>query len=264
MEVRGVLGKMRVTDGDPIAYALTLGDTRVAMNDLLGGELRVTFSGERVCRVCGRRVEALYGEGFCARDFASSPLSAPCIVRPELCEAHLGRGRDVAWEATHHNRTHIVYLADSGGLKVGVTGDAPHTRWIDQGAAAAVCIAEVPYRKLAGEIEVALKASFSDRTAWQRMLTATSVDLDGLRAARARAVALVPDALRACVIADAALVTMRFPMRAIPTKVRSVDLGKTAEARGRLLGIRGQYLVFEDGAVLNIRRHTGFDVTLRA
>ncbi len=264
MEVSGVLTKMRVADGDPISYELHLGDARVAMNDLLGAALTVTFSGLRVCRVCGTRVDELFGEGFCRRDFESSPLNAPCIVRPELCEAHLGRGRDPAWEEAHHHRAHVVYLADSGGVKVGVTGDNPLTRWIDQGAAAAVRIAEVPYRRIAGEIEVALKATFSDRTAWQRMLTSTGFDRDALLRARSCAVELIPEALRVYALADDPVVLMRFPMRATPAKVRSVDLGRQPEARGRLIGIRGQYLLFEGGAVLNVRRHTGFDVTLRA
>ena len=31
---------------------------------------------------------------------------------------------------------------------------------------------------------------------------------------------------------------------------------------GRLWGIKGQYLIFDDGSVLNIRKHNGYNITL--
>lgn len=265
MQVRGTLAKMRTALGDPIAYSLHLGDEVVSLNALLGEEISLVFTGARYCRVCGKRVRTLYGEGFCWPDFERDAANSPCIVRPELCEAHLGGGRDPAWEARYHHQPHAVYVADSGGLKVGVTGaDNTVPRWIDQGASAGARIAVVPYRRLAGDIEVALKATLSDRTAWQRMLAADACDLDALREAQAGAIASIPSELAEHARVDEPIVALKYPMLSRPTKVRGVDLGKAPTARGRLVGIRGQYLVFGDGAALNVRRHTGFQVTLDA
>lgn len=265
MDAAGPLSKMRVTPGEPVRYTLALGGDDVAVNELLGAPLALTFTGVRSCRVCGARVERLFGEGYCYPHFLSDPSASPCIIRPELCEAHLGGGRDPAWEAAYHLRPHVVYLAHSGGVKVGVTGaDHAGTRWIDQGAAAALRLAETPYRRLAGEIEVALKERFSDRTVWQRMLRGDPVDPDELLRARRDALAAVPDALARWCLADDAVTALVYPVSAYPAKVRSVDLGREGAVTGRLVGVRGQYLLFEGGAALNVRRHTGHHVTLRA
>lgn len=216
------------------------------------------------CRVCGARVRALSGEGYCWSDFLADPSASPCIVRPELCEAHLGRGRDVAWERAQHDRPHVVYLADSGGLKVGVTtADYTTTRWIDLGARAALRIAETPHRRAADEIEVALKAVVSDKTAWQRMLSGRTPPVD-LRTERERIVAAIPAAHVAWVLADEAPTTLDYPLLAQPAKLKSVNLSDVPNVRRRLVGVRGQYLLFEEGLVFNVRRHTGYEVILRA
>jgi len=265
MDAAGPLSKMRVTPGEPVAYTLPLGDDAVAVNDLLGAPLTVTFTGARYCRVCGERVKKLFGEGYCYPHFLSDPSASPCIIRPELCEAHLGGGRDPAWEAAYHLRPHVVYLAHSGGVKVGVTGaDYTRTRWIDQGASAALRIAETPYRRLAGEIEVALKEHFSDRTPWQRMLAGAPWDPDELLRARRDALAAIPASHAAYGLADDPVTALVYPVAQHPTKPRSVDLGREGAVSGRLVGVRGQYLLFEGGAALNVRRHTGHHVTLRA
>ncbi len=123
------------------------------------------------CVSCGRGVTKFYGQGFCFPCFRDAPEASECIVRPELCRAHLGEGRDPAWERDHHDTEHFVYLSHTGGIKVGVTrGTQVPVRWIDQGAVLALPIARTPYRQLAGAIEVALKAHFADRTNWRKML----------------------------------------------------------------------------------------------
>jgi hypothetical protein len=157
--------------------------TEIDLNAWVGRPIRIEHTGGYTCTRCGRHVQKLFGEGFCYPCLRDAPEAAECIVKPELCEAHLGRGRDPAWEDAHHNQPHAVYLAVTSAVKVGVTRKTQiPTRWIDQGAAWAVQIAEVPYRQLAGRIEVALKALYTDRTAWQRMLkgeTLEGIDLAG-------------------------------------------------------------------------------------
>jgi hypothetical protein len=41
-----------------------------------------------------------------------------------------------------------------------------------------------------------------------------------------------------------------------------MQLAKEPLVEGRLIGIKGQYLMWEDGRVLNVRNHSGYHVTL--
>ena len=51
-------------------------------------------------------------------------------------------------------------------------------------------------------------------------------------------------------------------MNEYPEKVKSLSFDKLNEIEGRLWGIKGQYLIFDNGEVLNIRKHNGYEVTL--
>lgn len=282
MQVSGILSKMPTSRGadSTVRYTLRLEQARpgvgldppdfaeVDLNRFIGASCAIEFDGSRTCVRCGRSVDRLFGEGLCYPCFTTAPEASECIVRPELCEAHLGRGRDPAWEEAHHNTPHTVYFAVSSALKVGVTRDTNlPTRWIDQGASWAVAIAHTPYRRLAGTIEVALKDLYTDRTAWQRMLKTVEPPSFDLAAEAAR----VRDRVAA---ADAGLVDLllpaaemipteiTYPMESIPERVRSHTLDKAPTLAARLIGIRGQYMVFEDGTVFNVRRHSGYRVTV--
>lgn len=243
-------------------------DSDGTANELIDGTVSIRHTGRYFCVRCGRRANKLFGEGFCYPCFRDAPEASECIVRPELCEAHLGRGRDPAWEEEHHNQPHAVYLAVTSAIKVGVTRQVQiPTRWIDQGAASAAQIAAVPYRRLAGLIEVALKEYYTDRTAWQRMLKderpVEPVDF-AAELERCRA-ALPPDLAEFVVPADQIHpVTINFPVSAAPLKVSSINLAKLGAFSGTLAGIRGQYLIFSDNHVMNVRRHSGFEVELTA
>lgn len=245
--------------------------TEVPLNTLVGRPVRIEHSGGYCCIRCGRDVDRLFGEGMCYPCFRDAPEAAECIVRPELCEAHLGRGRDPRWEEEHHNQPHAVYFARSSALKVGVTRltQVP-TRWVDQGAAWAVVIARLPYRQLAGRLEVALKDLYTDRTAWQRMLKDESPDTPVDLAAEMVRVrehlasrADHSDLLPFLVPRDELQpMELQYPVPAPPTRVKSVGLAKSGFVESVLTGIRGQYLQFDGGAVLNVRRHSGFRVTV--
>lgn len=259
---QGDLEKMRVAAGIPITYRL---GEDFDVNALIGQRINMTFTGNIHCCVCGKKIPKVYGEGYCYPHFRDDPANAPCVVRPELCEAHEGRGRDPDWERDHHVTPHVVYLADSGGIKVGVTRAAnTPSRWIDQGAHRALVIAETPYRQLAGQIEVSLKGEFGDKTNWRRMLSGACDGAVDLVAARARAGEVLASDLAAYLTLDAEPVTLAYPLGCPPGKVQSINLTKTPEVEARLEGIRGQYLIFEGGLVFNVRRHTGFEVCLSA
>ena len=248
-------------DGDAVGYALHLGQSTVPLADRIGTAFTLRFTGARTCMSCGKRVKKFYGQGLCFPCLRDAPEASECIVRPELCRAHLGEGRDAAWEKEHHHTEHLVYLSQTGGIKVGVTrGTQVPVRWIDQGAVLAVLIARTPYRQLAGLIEVALKDHFADRTDWRRMLQQVTPDPDALLRARDHALTVVPKELAEHMLSDGTPRVLAYPLHRTPPKVVSVSLDKLPEVSGTLLGIKGQYLLWEDGRVLNVRNHSGYHV----
>ena len=265
MTYQGNLLKMHVTLEDPVQYTLTLDGTAVNMNEMIGKEIHLSFEGRINCINCGRLTKKAFGQGFCYPCFRDAPQNSECIVKPELCRAHLGEGRDLDWEKKHHLQPHIVYLAQTDAIKVGVTRSTQvPTRWIDQGARRAMPIAEVPYRYLAGKIEVALKAHFKDKTNWRNMLKNISVEdmhvIDYCEPAQS----YLSDELQEYSLKDCPVTEIHYPVEAYPEKVKSVTLAKQPVITSTLLGIRGQYLILEDGLVFNVRNHSGYYVYLSA
>lgn len=260
MTLEGNLFKMPVEFGNPIQYRLHLGDDTVLMNDLLGSKISIEFEGRINCVSCGRLTKKAFGQGFCYPCFANAPENAECIVRPELCEGHLGKGRDPEWEQKYHVKPHFVYLALSSGLKVGITRETQiPNRWIDQGAASAIILAKVPYRRLSGEIEVALKEHYNDKTNWQRMLKNQVAEAD-LIESKNEAASLLPEGLKEYVVEHDEIWNLEFPSLDTPQKVKSQRLEKVQNVEGVLTGIKGQYLILDNLNVINIRNHAGYYV----
>jgi len=56
---------------------------------------------------------------------------------------------------------------------------------------------------------------------------------------------------------------LNYPVLEYPEKVKSLSFDKSPIVRGKLVGIKGQYLLFECGEVINIRRHTGYYVEIK-
>jgi hypothetical protein len=221
----------------------------------------VRATGILSCVSCGRRVKKLFAQGFCYPCLQSAPEAAECILRPELCHAHLGEGRDPEWEREHHATEHVVYLSCTGGIKVGVTRSTQvPVRWIDQGAVSALIIARTPYRQVAGLIEVDLKRTFADRTNWRAMLKLVRPDHTLLFEARSMARNTLRADLLDHFLPEEGPVDIDYPVLAYPPKVTSIGLEKVPEITGLLLGVKGQYLIWEDGRVLNVRNHAGHHV----
>jgi hypothetical protein len=168
------------------------------------------------------------------------------------------------WSEEHCLQDHFVYLALSSGVKVGVTRASQiPTRWIDQGAWKVIRLARTPNRHLAGKIEVALKAHMSDKTIWRHMLTnklASDIDLN---AEKRKASSLLDQELSDYLIPDEEILELRYPVIQYPEKVKSLGFDKTKFIEATLAGIKGQYLIFDDGAVLNIRKHGGYLVDMQ-
>lgn len=263
MEIKGNLRKMHTEFGNPVQYKLSLGDKTISMNDLIGKKISIEYTGIINCIDCGVVTKKSFGGGFCYSCFTTSPMASECIIRPELCEGHLGKGRDAEWEEKYHNKPHFVYLAASSGVKVGVTReDQIPTRWIDQGASRGIILAEVPYRQLAGLIEVSLKEHISDKTAWQRMLKNEITDTD-LEELKEEMIEYLDEVYHDFISDEDDITEIEYPVEEFPTKVKSNKLEKVGSITGVLKGIKGQYLIFDEGRVMNVRSHSGFEVILK-
>ena len=257
------LSKMYARIDGTVRYALPFAPEPVDLSPYIGKPFTVRATGALSCVHCGKRVKKLFAQGFCYPCFSTAPEAAECIINPELCRAHLGEGRDPDWEIAHHATEHVVYMSYTGAVKVGVTRSTQvPTRWIDQGAVAALVIARVPYRQLAGLIEVDLKRAFADKTNWRAMLKQVPPDTDALRAARAQAYGVLRSDLQQHLLKEEEPITIDYPVLAYPPKVASVNFEKTPEVSGLLMGIKGQYLIWEDGRVLNVRNQSGVHVEI--
>lgn len=264
MSYEGNLHKLHTQfkPGAEVAYSLMLGEDQIVLNDWIESTVELVFEGRINCIACGRLTKKSFGQGFCYPCFTNSPMNAPCIVRPELCEAHLGKGRDPEWEKKHHLQPHYVYLALTSGTKVGVTRITQiPTRWIDQWAWKAILLAYTDYRQQAGQIEVALKNFVSDKTPWQRMLKGEQ-GADDLVERKHLLAEKLGSEWADFISPDDSVTEIHYPMLYNPAKVVSQKLDKVGTLRGKLIGIRGQYLLFEGGAVLNMRSHSGYFVRM--
>lgn len=233
----------------------------VKLNPLIGRQITIEFQNQKYCSNCGQQVPDLFRMGFCRSCFFTAPQAGESIIRPELSQAHKGLAdRDLAYEKAYQLQPHVVYLANSGALKVGVTrARQKRQRWIDQGASAAVVLAETENRYEAGLIEVALKAHLGDKTPWQRMLKNELPDLD-LLAEKARVASLLPEDLQAFVSQDEQVYETHYPVRHYPQKIKNLKLDKESEISGILEGVKGQYLLLSEDRVFNIRASAGYRV----
>lgn len=261
MQYEGVLRKMKTEIGHPIQYYMLFEDDFLNVNQVLDKSLTIRFIKYQ-CLNCGED-RPIYRQGFCKNCFFDIPSAGDWIMRPELSTAHLNKeDRDLEYEKKVQLQPHIVYLANSSSIKVGVTrkNQVP-TRWIDQGAHEAIEIVETPNRYLAGITEVALKEHVGDKTNWRKMLT-NDVDDKNLIDWCQKLKAYVPQEAMEYFIASNSETHLEFPVLRYPKKVQSLNLNKTIEYSGVLKGIKGQYFIYEDGTVFNVRGSEGFYVGL--
>ncbi len=262
MQYQGVLKKMKTVLENPIQYYLDMHVDFLNMNQLLEKEITLTFV-QYECLSCHKNKE-IYRQGFCKNCFFETPNAGDWILKPELSTAHLGiEDRDLAFEKQMQLKPNIVYLANSSDVKVGVTRKSQvPTRWIDQGAHEAIEVVEVPNRYLAGIVEVALKNHVSDKTNWRKMLTNTITDVDLVSKKEALSKYIPAEAKAYYLDTNNKETHMHFPVHQYPTKVKSLNLVKYQTYKGVLKGIKGQYLIFEDATVFNIRSNEGLVVLI--
>ncbi len=254
---------------DPVDYYLRLDDEEIHLNPNIGSHIKLSYSGKITCVNCERVTKKSFSQGYCYPCFKKLAQCDLCLVSPERCHFEAGTCRDEEFAKSFCMSQHLVYLANSSGIKVGITRQENlPTRWIDQGAAQALPILAVETRLQSGLVEVACKNHVSDKTHWQRMLKSEpdkvnllevrdellreiSADLDTLRD-RYGSLAIQP-------LPTAEVQTFNFPVQQYPAKVASLNFDKTPVVEGMLEGIKGQYLILDIG-VINLRKFTSYEV----
>lgn len=259
MKIEGNIIKMRSELNGPVDYYLPFGDEEVHMNPLIGKKLRFEFKGQINDIVTGELTKKSYGQGYSYKSFITLAQCDMCIMKPETCHFDEGTCREPEWAKSHCFVPHIIYLANTSKPKVGITRETQvPTRWIDQGAFEALPILKVSDRKTSGEIEIELAKSISDKTNWRDMLKGVKkeVDLEELREELFEEHADILDTFDVEEI-DESPTSIEFPVENYPEKIKSVGFDKQPVIEDTLMGIRGQYLIFEN-CVVNMRKHNGY------
>lgn len=267
----GPVRKMTTELADPVQYSMILGQHAVPLNAFLGQALGLQYHGVINCIHCDRKTSKSFSQGYCYPCFRRLAQCDTCIMSPEKCHYAAGTCREPQWGEQHCMIDHIVYLANTSGIKVGITrGSQVPTRWMDQGATQAQPIFRVDTRLHSGLVETVFKNHIADKTNWQAMLKgdADHVDLERERVRLIAECAAEIDELQArfglqaiTVLEQHASTVINYPVLEYPTKVKSFNLDKTPEVGGTLLGIKGQYLIFDTG-VINMRKYGGYQLSL--
>lgn len=265
----GCLQKMTTELANTAIYRLPVGDAELDLNPLLGQRLELHYSGQIFCVHCRKKTNKSFNQGYCYPCFTRLAQCDMCIMKPETCHYAAGTCREPNWGEEFCFQPHVVYLANSSGIKVGITRQSQTpTRWIDQGAVQALPVFKVATRHISGLIEVALAKHVSDKTSWQQMLKNNVETLD-LPLLRDELLAKCTDDLGAIrrqfgadamtYLPDATTLDIHYPVLHYPAKVKSFNLDKDPSVTGQLQGIKGQYLLLDSG-VINIRKFAGYEV----
>ena len=272
-QTAGILRKMDSRLEQPVAYGMRLSEHTVPLNPLIGKTVKLTYSGEIFCVACGRKTKKSFNQGYCYPCFQSLAQCDSCIIHPERCHFDQGTCREPAWGERYCMQDHIVYLANSSGLKVGITrATQVPTRWIDQGATQALAVIRVRSRLQSGTLEVMFKQHVADKTNWRDMLKGDALELD-MEAERDRLLKECAGEIEEMeqrfgffaisILNGLEPVSISYPVEQYPDKISSFNFDKEPLVEGTLQGIKGQYLIFDTG-VINLRRFSGYHVELNS
>jgi hypothetical protein len=264
MQLSGLIQKMYThLDKGVAQYQLPIGDKLLSMNDLVGEQIMLSFNQVIQCSHCGKKTNKSYSQGYCYPCSQKLACCDLCIMKPETCHHHLGTCREPKWGLDNCFSPHVVYLANSSGIKVGITrkGNIPN-RWIDQGAISALPILEVDTRLKSGELEVALKQYVNDKTNWRKMLKNEVSPVD-LLATKNELLGNIQNTINTtgAQILNNEVLAINYPVVEYPSKITSLNFDKTPVITGVLKGIKAQYLILDSG-VINIRKFGAYDIAL--
>ena len=268
MNGSGFLSKMLTTHHDVVSYELVLGENKISLNSFVGQTLSLKFTQQIKCSACDRAIPKSYQDGYCFPCVKKLARCDICMVKPELCHHHEGTCREPEWGQLFCMNSHIVYLANVTGVKVGITRKTQvPTRWMDQGALEALPLFEVPHRRVSGYVEVKIAEHIADKTNWRQMLMGIceKMPLQEMAAVLKKTIQNDLQDIRqkfgehAVKELEDEVRKFEYPVLEYPKKIASLGFDKTSHIEGKLLGIKGQYLIFDKG-VLNVRKHSGYEV----
>ena len=289
MELQGICHKMHaglkdlsVTDQQThkanVEYKFILDRTEFDLPFSLGQEVEIEATGNIYCISCGTKTSKSFSQGHCFKCFKTKASCDMCIMKPETCHYHLGTCREESFAQEVCFQPHIVYLANSSALKIGITrlGQMP-TRWLDQGATQALPIMKVGSRRLSGQLEVMFGTQVADKTDWRKLLKGEAEPLDLIQVRDELLIEFEPqiETIRdefsmsldfnenVEILEDELPSEFIYPVEYYPEKIKSHNLDKTPIIRGKLQGIKGQYLILDTG-VINIRKYTGYELKVRS
>lgn len=272
MAYQGYLRKMHISpEAGAAQYQLRLDEQLIPLNEKIGQPIRIEYQGDIKCQECSRKTNKSFAQGYCYPCFSKLAQCDRCIMSPEKCHYDQGTCRDPQWGEEFCMQDHIVYLANSSGIKVGITRHSQvPTRWLDQGAMQAMPIARVATRQLSGLLEVIFKQHVADKTNWRTLLKQDAEDLD-LAAKRDELFEICHEEIEELqaeyglqavqLVYDGFQESFKYPVTQYPTKVTSFNLDKNPLVEGKLMGIKGQYLILDTG-VINLRKYTSYHVAI--
>ncbi|MBT0587749.1 DUF2797 domain-containing protein [Alteromonas sp. SM 2104] len=266
----------RQDDGSFLAnYQLPVGDEALDMTPIIGQPISVKHSGVIHCVHCASKTKKSFNQGYCYRCLIKLAQCDTCIIKPELCHYAQGTCREPQWGEANCLSDHFVYLSNTGALKIGITRhvtDGVSSRWIDQGASQALPILRVSERLISGLVETAAKGHIGDKTNWRTMLKGQPEPQDIQARAEHILGSLSEDietiiqqhGLQSVQPVESEPVRIDYPVITYPDKVKSINLDKTPEFSGTLLGIKGQYLLLNGDRVINMRKYAGYELEVSA
>ena len=257
----GVISKLTAKNNSSLEYSLPLGDELVELNPLIGKKIKIEHTGNKYCIKTNKKLKKTYGQGYSWESFITLAECDQCIFQPELCHFAKGTCRDEAWGKAHCMQSHVIYLSITSDLKIGITRKTQvPTRWIDQGAVKAIKLLEVKNRLTSGLIEVEIAKNMSDKTNWRNMLKNKFPELDLLAEKKKvlKEFAPIIEKYEAKVLDDE-IYEFNYPVEKYPSKVSSLNFDKDPVIEATLIGIKGQYLIFDTG-VINMRKFQGYEV----
>src|SRR5687768_12405664 len=253
MQVIGQVKKLEARFDSPVSYLLPLGAEMVALNPLLDQQIALRYTGKITCINCGRNSKTSFNQGYCYPCFQKLAECDTCIMSPERCHYEAGTCREPVFGDHFCMQDHIVYFANSSGLKVGITRSSQlPTRWLDQGATQGLAVLRLRSRQQAGFCEAMFREHVTDRTNWRSMLSGSQEEVD-LLAERDRLLAVCAPQLQelqkrfgvhaVSVLTGVEPVSINYPVLRYPDKIAALELDKDKAIDATLLGIKGQYLI---------------------
>jgi len=260
--LKGLTHQYRMKE-EPVDYYLQVQDEQLPLKEWLGQAITLTFLGQKHCIHCGRKTNKTFNNGYCYPCFTTLPENDLCIVKPHECHFDQGTCRDASFGESHCMIPHYVYLALSSDVKVGLTRKNNQLkRWVDQGAIRAIPIAELPTRRMAGELEVHLSQYLPDKTNWRKMLKGEIGEVD-LFALREEVYSYFPEPFKPFQLREDEWVDITYPILESLDKIHSFSLDKQESISGKLIGVKAQYLILDSG-VFHVRKHAGYQVSVTA